>query len=417
VETVPVTGKWAPRLYGFAELDATFDSTQSFSEQMSDATVARDGTYAENHKRFMLSARHSRIGFRFATPESDGIKGSATIEADFLGNQPTTATENQTFTNPAARLRHAWLKLETPIVDVLFGQTWQLLGWQPYFDPNTVEIQGVPGQVYSRAPQIRLSHIFKFGAVSLEIAVAGSRPPQRDAGTPDGQAGIRFKLDDYKAVRTLGATGTQADALAIGVSGALRHFGVANFSATPSREEEETGWAVSADAFVPIIPASMNDRGNALTLTGSYARGKGDADFYSGLTGGITFPALPNPAMMTPAPTYTPNIDNGLVTFDAAGFLHTIEWQSFIIGLQYYLPPSGRVWITGNYSHTNSPNMDELGPPDRVFNLANWFAGAIFWDATEALRFGVEYAWTGQSYVDGNDTHNHRGHIAGYYIF
>jgi hypothetical protein len=417
-ELVPVLGKWSPKLLGFVEADFIFDTTQSLGEVSGNTALARPGTYAGEHHRMQFGVRNSRLGLKFASPEAGGVKTSALLEVDLLGNQATDATEAQTFNNPALRVRHAWLKLETPVVDVLFGQTWELLGWQPYFHPNTVEIQGVPGQVYSRTPQLRVSHVFKSDAINFEAAIAASRPPQRDSGFPDGQAGLRLLVNQWRGIHTTGATGTAEDAMAVGVSGALRRFAIRDFSATPSFEVTEAGWGLSADLFLPLIRAEMNDRGNALTLTGSYARGSGDADFYTALTGGIIFPALPNPGMVVPAPTYTPNIDNGLVVFDSSGALRTIEWQSFIVGLQYYLPPSGALWISGNYSHTNSPNIDELGAnPNRVYRVANWFDANVFWDVTHAVRLGLEYAWTEQRYVDDVKAHNSRVQFSAFYMF
>ena len=155
---------------------------------------------------------------------------------DFLGNQPQSSpapagspavSEGSFITSPTFRMRHLALKLETPAIDVLAGQYWQLFGWQSYFHPNTVEIQGVPGEIYSRAPQLRISHLFKNDDVSVEIAVAASRPPQRDSATPDGQGGLRFALNNWKGVHTAGAAGTALDPLSIGVSGVGCHFRIA----------------------------------------------------------------------------------------------------------------------------------------------------------------------------------------------
>ena len=67
-------------------------------------------------------------------------------------NGTDTITETAFYVNPALRIRHAWFKIETRIVDLLFGQYWNLYGWQPYFFPNTVDLQGLPGQVFSRTP-------------------------------------------------------------------------------------------------------------------------------------------------------------------------------------------------------------------------------------------------------------------------
>jgi len=413
----PVIGKWSPKIYGFFQLDAVEDTTQSFNDSAGDAVIARPGTYAGEHGRLTLSAQHTRLGFKFHTPGEGDIHALAVIEVDFLGQYANTTTEQVVFTSPFVRMRQAWFKLETPIVDLTVGQTWQLFGWQPYFFANTVEIQGVPGMVYSRAPQIRLSHTFKGDAVNFDVAAAAARPPQRDAAVPDVQAGVKLTVNGWKGVRTLGATGTEVDALAIGVSAAIRWFKVAEFAAKPTTAVSDTGWAISADAFVPIIPGSMEDRGNSLTFTGSFATGAADADFYTGLNGGITFPALPNPTGIMPAPTYTPDIDNGLVVFNSAGELTAIKWWSTILGFQYYLPPSGRVWVAGNFSHMHSSNIADLGNPASVFKTSNWFDGNLFWDATAAVRFGFEYAWFQQIYGDDVKAKNSRFQVSGFYLF
>ena len=101
---------------------------------------------------------------------------------DFLGNRPGNPPafgEGSVVTSPTMRVRHAMVKLQTPVVDVLAGQYWQLFGWQSGFHPNTVEIQGVPGQVYSRAPQLRLLRFLsRIQEVNREqVPVAVGRPP------------------------------------------------------------------------------------------------------------------------------------------------------------------------------------------------------------------------------------------------
>src|SRR5262249_41663838 len=166
-----------------------------------------------------------------------------------------------------------------------------------------------------------------------------------------------------------------------------------------------------------IIPAEKDHRDNALTLTGSFVTGRGIADLYTGLTGGVSFPALPNPSMASPAPTYTPDVDNGLVVFDAMGNLHTIQWTSAIVGLQYYLPPTGTVWVSANVSHMESDNAAANGKAAAVFKESNWADGNLFWDVNDAVRLGLEYAWFNQTYADGSDTSNHRVQLSAFYIF
>lgn len=419
-KAVPLMGKFDTTIYGFVELDAINDSTQSFNEAAGNALIAKPGTFGGERHRTTFGARNSRIGLKIAVPVSDDIKASGVLEVDFLGNQPPNASENQVFSTPGPRMRHMMLKVETPIIDGLFGQSWQLFGWQGAFHPNTVQIQGVPGEVFARAPQVRLSKTIKNESVAFEVAVAAARSPQRDSGVPDGQAGLKLAFPGWKGVRTAGSTGTSADPLTLGVSGVARRFKVPEFAAAPKGRRGKTGWGLSFDALIPIIPASMEKRANALTFTGSYVTGTGIADLYSGLTGGVSFPALPNPNMVNPAPTYASNMDAGLVTYDAQGDLHTIDWRSFIVGLQYYLPPSGKVWVAVNYSQMKSNNatsyVDAAGAA-KIFNKSYFADANLFVDATSAVRFGAEYAYFHQTYGDGVEAKNTRLQFSAFLLF
>src|SRR4051794_14103793 len=145
----PVTNKWGASLYGFAELDMINDSTQSFNDLAGNAAIARPGTYAGELGRATMGVRNSRLGFKIAGPLQDEMRVSGQIEVDFFGAQAATP-EAAFWTNSLVRMRHAFLKFENPYVDVLAGQYWQLFGWQTFFHPNTVEIQGLAGEVFSR---------------------------------------------------------------------------------------------------------------------------------------------------------------------------------------------------------------------------------------------------------------------------
>lgn len=180
---------------------------------------------------------------------------------------------------------------------------------------------------------------------------------------------------------------------------------------------KKNGWGVSIDALLPVVPATKDDHANALTLTGSFVTGSGISDLYTGLTGGIGFPSLPIPSGATAAPPYPANIDAGLVTYDANGNLHTIDWRSFIVGVQYYLPV-GNLWVSANYSQMHSGNIASYGAdPTKVFKDSNWVDGNLFWDANGAARFGLEYAHFQQKYADDKKANNDRVQLSAFYIF
>jgi hypothetical protein len=421
--------QWRATLFGFVEADAMNDSTRSYADAIGSSVVARNETYEGQVGRTQFSMRNTRLGFALESPTVGGVKPSALLEGDFFGNQPGSPPETSEaayFNSPTFRVRHAYLKLESDYVDVWAGQTYYLFGWQNYFFPCSVEYLGLPNEAFGRTAQVRLARTFRSDAVNLDIAVAALRPAQRDSEIPDGNAGLRLSVNHWKGISTPGSGGTAAFPLSIGVSGAVRQFKVDAFTQPPPQSSNSaTGWGISVDALIPVIPAkSDSDRGNRLTITGSFVIGTGIADLVNA-GGGASFPTLPNPAQISPAPTYTPDIDNGLVTFDNAGILHTIDWQTFMAGIQYYLPPSGRILFSANVTQGHSKNMATLYPrggaeinlPTRVAQTSRYGDANVFFDVTPAVRVGASFQVTSMEYVDGETPRNLRWMGSAYYFF
>jgi hypothetical protein len=390
----PLMNKWTASLYGFVELDAVGASTQSGFEQVANAALARPTTYEGTHVRVSFGGRNSRLGLKLSTPVLGQVRASAVIEADLFGNTVAPTNDAAVFTGAGPHLRHLAISVETPIVDVLLGQWWQLFGWQPNFFPNTVEIQGIVAEANVRVPQARLSHVFKTAPLSLEAAIAVSRPADRLFGAPDVSAGARVQLNRFHALRTSGATATRADAAMLGVSALVRRFDAGTGA---------WGWGLSLDALVPIIGGDLDHRANAFTLTGSFITGAGIADQQSAFTAGIGSPS--------------PSIDNGLVALDAARRLHPIIWRTVRVGAQYYLPPDGRVWLAVNFGQNLSPNAGWYGPADKVYVASRQGDVSVFFSPLTALRFGLEYVYAWQRYADGIEVHDHRGILAAYFLF
>jgi len=418
-------GKWSTTIYGVVQSDNVYDTTESFNDFAGNALVQRPGTYAGEHGRFTMSLRNSRLGFRLRAPEYHHVRVSALLEMDFLGNQAALGynqayqiSEGAYFSSPVFRMRHYMMKLETPIVDILIGQYWDLFGWQSQYHPNTVEIQGVVGQIYARTPQIRISKTIRTRPLTLEMAVAMVRPPQRDSSTPEGQGAVRLSLNKLKGKQTLGAVGSVESPLSIAFSGDVRHFSLPEFTAKPVNSVDKTGWAVGVDAFVPVIPLQLLHRFGNLGLNGEYVWGYGIADLYTGLNNGVANPALPNPMMLNPAPTYTINADPSMVLFAADGTAHLIQIQSYMVGLQYYLPRlDGRVWVAANYMNIRSNNA-KLHPNGMFARLSEDRADVnLFGDVTPAVRIGLSYAYYLDHYSDGVSAPNHRVQFSAFYLF
>jgi hypothetical protein len=432
LETGPTAmkGKWNPVFYGFLSLDMVHDSTQSFSGGSPGyVSIARPGTYAASHGRTVFDPRGSRFGFKLAAPEMDGMKATAVIEADFLGNQlpmnyganATGISENATYNNGLVRLRHAAIKIESRYVDILAGQYWQLFGWMPIYLPVTLQVAGYPGVPFGRNAQFRVSHTFKTTPVNVELAIAAVRPGQRNGSYPDAHGGARLMINGLRGISSVGATGATFLEMPAGlaVSGIYRHLNVPEFAAAPTKANSATAGGVSVDMFVPIIPSSMASKGNALNITGNVTYGRGIGDMYSpGTIGNAGFPNLLNTNGTTPAPVYTQDIDNGIVTYDQAGGLHTIQWETGMAGIQYYLPPSGRVWLTANYGFAKSTNIASYDlAPDKIITKYTMWDGVIYVNVVGPVTFGGEFAQEKQTFADAKVAKNNRIMVSGFYQF
>jgi hypothetical protein len=414
---------WKASVYGFAELDFMQDSTQSFVEGSLNNTLQRPNTLAGDNPRSQFTARNSRIGFIAAAPEMGGIKASSVMEVDFFGNQPADSTQSDFYTSGPLRMRLFYLKLETPIVDVIAGQYHDLFAWGSFgFYPNSAAFLPLLGEVYHRDPQARLTKTLHAGAVDLQIAVAAVRPASRDSGYPDGQGGVRLAVLPWEGANTQGAGRPIVAPMALGISGIVRRLSVNDFSATPSNPQTATAWGVAGNLFLPVIPARGQDMGNALSITLEGTMGTGIADMYPGLTGGVGFPQLPNPNGNLPVPTYIPNIDAGIATFDGSGLLQTVNWRTFVGNLQYHLPIADgkKVWVSGTYSLIRSTNVAQLVPEagrPYAWDKGQYADGNLWIALTQSVQLGVSGQWTQQTFLDGVKGANLRGEGSLYMFF
>jgi hypothetical protein len=421
-ERPPVYGKrgdWFITPYGYARLDAIEDSTQSFEDGLQPSLIARVGTYAGDHRRTILTAKDSRLGLFVGAPTTRGIRSSAQVEFDFYGLVPTDARRQDSVIFGAVRIRHAFLKMETKVIDVVAGQTYDLFGWGGYFFPGTVAYLGVPAEIYHRNPQLRLEKKLHHGGLELMAAVAAVRPGQRDAGIPDGQAGLKLSYDGWRGAATPGFGRPFLAPVCIGLSGVVRSFELPAFRAEPgSQSVKTTGYGLAASALLPIIPVRTLDRlENSLTLTGEFSLGRGIADMYTGMDGGSRLPLLPNPSMAAPALQYPADVDPGLVTFDRNFNLATIGWRAVVVGLRYHLPiDAGRVWLSGTYSRVWSDDIKALTPFTSwgaIFTRMEYADGNLGIDLTPAIALGVSFQTLKQTFADVSAPTPVYGQIAG----
>ena len=95
-----------------------------------------------------------------------------------------------------------------------------------------------------------------------------------------------------------------------------------------------------------------------------------------------------------------------------------VSYQTFIVGLQYWLPGSTGLSLAANYSHLQSFNAAALANGNKNVVVRQQYAsGAVFWDVVQPIRFGLEYAWVEQHFTDGPPSVDRRVQLSGWYVF
>ena len=259
-----VTAVAGPTFYGFVKLDASLDSAMTDNGDYAYLVLP----YADGQEddEFNMTANQSRIGVTLDGPDGDGVDVSGKIEFDFYGG----GAENK----PNPRLRHAYLTLEFAGIDVLAGQTSDVVS--PLY-PTTINfiVLRKSGNIGYRRPQIRLTKTVEMmDGAQLTLAASANRSMGRgydgeDAGVPSfqGRAAFATKLSGGK-VAELGVSGlwgreesTYADSV----------------GATTTYELDATGFAV--DVSVPL--------GERVALKGEYFSGKNLTTYVGGIGQGI----------------------------------------------------------------------------------------------------------------------------------
>ena len=414
---------WKVGVCGYVALNAMHDSTQSLGSGLNNSIIARPGTYAGDHDQTQFTARDSRINIEAVAPATHGVEASGLIQMDFTGVMPSDTTEQDSYVFGTPRLRIAVMRLHTPVLDLTAGQYHDLFGWGGSgFFPATLGFLGVPGEIYHRNPQVRLSKTVHTTAVDFEAALAAVRPAQKAGGLPDGEAGLRLAVNKWTGAGAQAYNQPGIVPAQIGISGVSRRYRVADFLARPADPNVAYGWGFAANVVIPVIPRSDNEnRSNGLTVTAEFSTGTGIADLYTGMTGGLLFPTLANDQGLMPPPVYVPNIDSGILTYDGNGELKTAQWQAVVVGLQYYLPiAGGRVWISGVYSQSKSNNIVKLTPiPDRgvVYYKSEYEDVSLFTAVTDAVQLSASFQTVRQIFGDLSTARNNRIEFGSHFFF
>ncbi len=409
------------RIYGFVETDVIGDTTQSFTEEQGNNLVQKRtasgvANFAGQHHRTEMTVRNSRLGFELGLPKTDaGLATKAVIELDFLGNNatnatpgtaPGTQTERDFYNNPAVRVRHAYVDLTDGMWDAKIGQTWSLLGWQPYYFPGEAIVQPGPGQLYRRFSQIRVTNTLNvMPDWTLETAADAAKPAEMNSGSPEWHGGVRLASTKWKAA-SIGGSGTAMVGLSVAASGALIPV-VTNGAGNP------TGSAYAIDAAIPLIPSKDGkDRSNNLIAMGEFMSGAGVGGLeFSGLTLGV-----PGVTAATKAGTA---IDSGIAGINSqTGDVELVRYRTFRGHLQYTL---NDLWsASAGYAQVEGRNLDRFAAAGAALAPKIQFGYvAAFYDPKSWLRFAAEVNQTKDTYNDVNNRYarNNRYQFTTFFLF
>jgi hypothetical protein len=414
-----VSSRYDVTFGGFVKYDLGYSSTNNHA----DAVVApRSSTDAKNvladdYGNSFQTAAETRLNFLVKGPELWGAKTSAFIEGDFRG--VTTGNSYGGF-----QLRHAFMTMNWSSAELMIGQNWQQWG-MPYYGAwigtsnYTQFLRGI------RTPQIAFRYFFtkEFNAMigltsAAEWSGTGTFPYVRQynddyarSGWPGLMGEIAFWSD------RCGKIG--ANNLKFGLGG---YFGkekkiidpvTGTQPATAATYVDDTinAWIAAFRYSIPIIPEKQGNKAMALLLNGNFFIGQNvQENGWMGLTNNVSQGSYWRANNEAAAPTMF-----GLFTQASFWFTNSLSLN----GLYGYLKYNYSAWARGAAADATAQDRRNLP------NMIQQYGVTLLWDATQAIRFGLEWTNIFTSYNGNGPAAPYAGksgtldqyRVAAYYFF
>lgn len=348
--------------YGYIKLDASLDS--AMTDKGDFAFIVMPYEEGEEDDEFNMTANQTRLGVKFDGPDGDNVEVSGRFEMGFYGG----GAENKA--NPM--LRHAYMEFKTDVVDVLAGQTSDLIS--PLV-PTTLNyiVLWKSGNIGYRRPQIRLSKNIKVSdGTKLSIAGSANRNMGQDGNGED------MGVPSFQGRLAVATTLIGDSPAVIGVSGVWGQEESDEFET----EFDRTGLAV--DVSLPL--------GDMVALKGEYFTGKNLAVHLGGIGQGISEVELAE----------TRDIE--ACEIDASGW-----WA------QLTVKPVEN-WQFNVGAGTDDPELPE-GDTANDLEKNTTYYGNVLWTVAPSAVIGAEYAKIETEYVDGETYENSRMQLSFMYKF
>ena len=455
-----MVSRWLVMVYGILQLDAIYDSTNSFNNWPFNSGAANSHTVETNalppttnpslgqtvdRPAFGFDANNSRLGFAISSPSYEGYKIRGLLEMDFLntpgecqygGGFPCGNNSGPgLFQFPVPRIRLAFADISNNVWgNLLIGQYWSLFGWRPYYMYNSLQIVSGPGSPTAWFPQMRSYHIFSFAhGNKSEAAAAVMMPPSESFGIPAFVEGLKWVNTHWMGEDTLGNSAKGPSPLSIGFSDVQTTYNGSFIPVAggPSQTFHKITSAYAVDLLLPIIPIRNDSPGNNLTLAAEYTYGQGDAWLFPNLTFGLgSYAGTAGPAGV-PSPGLIP-AGNGVIQGNA---FVPLNLETFYLNLQYYFPDEAKTWISFGVAGDVGTNLQALANgigPQKLGGgvssnglykyLAPWTRNTysfvnISHDLTPAVRVSMEYGVYNTLYTTGVNADDQRIMMSWFYFF
>ncbi|MBP7865936.1 MAG: hypothetical protein KA419_08285 [Acidobacteria bacterium] len=337
-EKPAVRSKYAVDLYGYAKLDAAWDSSRTNPGNY--ARWAESEATNPDDSEANITANETRVGLDFTGPEGKGMKTTGKLEVDFYGG----GTENK----PVPMMRHAYFQVEWPKHDfsILAGQTWDVIA--PLL-PTMINYSPAwwAGNIGYRHPQLRMTKGFKLaegtkilfqGAMVRTIGDATSLSP--------GDTGEDSALPTFQGRAALQFPGPGKQSVVIGVSG---HYGRDELDITNTGVNVRIPtWSANVDLTIPLH--------KKIAFKGEFFRGANLDTYLGGIGQGVNLTTLRQVAT-------------------------TGGWASLSFG-------PFQKWRFNIGGAIDDPNDFDLNNNDRTLNEV-YFGNALF-NLNEAVQIGFE---------------------------
>ena len=349
--------------YGYLKFDAIHDSSRTAFGDVG-AWVMPETVTGGGERELTFSAREARLGLNLVAPETRGIKTTGRLEMDFYEE---LATPNKY--SPRLRLAYVDLAWENGW-SLRFGQDWDTYN---SFHPDMVDASALAfqGHLYNRHPQARVTKDVKLGENTTLTAKFAVQYGRNNEG----------------------------------------------YSTTNPQSYEAAASTPNFHGSFVLKPRLLTDKQSIFSISGAYGREKfNTVDYESWLIhGGVQLPLSQRVTLQGIAWTganldnYFGGISQGINTVIGTEVSTRGGWGQLI-----YTPTKNTKTSVG-YG-VEDPDDEDLSGGDARIRTDRLFAN-FFYNATDRVTFGVEYAFMRTDYAVSKDMENHRVNFAVFYRF